>query len=122
MLVLAASYFFYGWWSWKFMLLLMLSTLLDFTYGFLVASSNPRKSKLFLWLSIFNNLGILAVFKYYNFFVIQFQQASEMFGFHPNIYLLNIALPVGISFYTFHGMSYVCNRPTKPVRAPLNRN
>ena len=89
------------------MLLLMLSTLLDFTYGFLVASSNPRKSKLFLWLSIFNNLGILAVFKYYNFFVIQFQQAIEMFGFHPNIYLLNIALPVGISFYTFHGMSYV---------------
>jgi D-alanyl-lipoteichoic acid acyltransferase DltB (MBOAT superfamily) len=106
-LVLVASYFFYGWWSWKFMGLLMLSTLLDYTYGFSVASPNRKKAKFFLWLSIINNLGILGIFKYYNFFALQFQGGLELLGFHTNPVLLNIALPVGISFYTFHGMSYV---------------
>ncbi len=106
-LVLVASYFFYGWWSWKFMGLLMLSTALDYAYGFWVASPNRKKSKFFLWLSIINNLGILAVFKYYNFFATQFQQGLELLGLHTNPVLLNVALPIGISFYTFHGMSYV---------------
>lgn len=106
-LVLIASYFFYGWWSWQFMLLLALSTLLDYLYGFSVASPNKKKAKLFLWLSIINNLGILCVFKYYNFFAVQFQQAFELLGLHTHPVLLNVALPIGISFYTFHGMSYV---------------
>ena len=106
-LVLVASYFFYGWWSWKFMGLLMLSTVLDYTYGFSVASPNRKKAKFFLWLSIINNLGILGIFKYYNFFALQFREGLELLGLHTNPVLLNIALPVGISFYTFHGMSYV---------------
>lgn len=106
-LVLVASYFFYGWWSWKFMGLLALSTFLDYIYGFYVASSDRRKAKLFLWLSIVNNLGILGVFKYYNFFAFEFQRAFELLGIHSNPVLLNVALPIGISFYTFHGMSYV---------------
>jgi alginate O-acetyltransferase complex protein AlgI len=106
-LLLLASYFFYGWWSWKFLLLLALSTILDYLYGFWVASPNRKKATLFLWLSIINNLGILGVFKYYNFFAQQFQQLFDQFGFHTNPVLIQVALPVGISFYTFHGMSYV---------------
>jgi alginate O-acetyltransferase complex protein AlgI len=106
-LVLVASYFFYGWWSWKFMILLAVSTFLDYMYGFYVASPQRRKAKFFLWLSIINNLGILAVFKYYNFFAVEFQNAFELLGIHTNPVLLNVALPIGISFYTFHGMSYV---------------
>ncbi len=106
-LVLVASYFFYGWWSWKFMGLLMLSTALDYAYGFWVASPNHKKAKFFLYLSIINNLGILGVFKYYNFFAKQFQHGFELLGLHTNPVLLNVALPIGISFYTFHGMSYV---------------
>jgi D-alanyl-lipoteichoic acid acyltransferase DltB (MBOAT superfamily) len=106
-LILVASYFFYGWWSWKFMGLLMLSTILDYKYGFYVASSNRKRAKMFLWLSVINNLGILAIFKYFNFFIEQFQNAFELIGFQTNPIILNIALPVGISFYTFHGMSYV---------------
>jgi D-alanyl-lipoteichoic acid acyltransferase DltB (MBOAT superfamily) len=102
-----ASYFFYGWWSWKFMGLLMLSTVLDYIYGFSVASPNRKKAKFFLWLSIINNLGILGIFKYYNFFALQLKEGLELLGLHSNPVLLNIALPVGISFYTFHGMSYV---------------
>jgi alginate O-acetyltransferase complex protein AlgI len=106
-LVLGASYFFYGWWSWKFMGLLMLSTLLDYLYGFWVASPNRKKAKFFLYLSILNNLGILGVFKYYNFFALQFQKGFDLLGLHTHPILLNVALPIGISFYTFHGMSYV---------------
>ncbi len=107
LMLLVASYFFYGWWSWKFLCLLLLSTILDFAYGFGVASKNRKRSKQFLWLSIINNLGILAIFKYYNFFIAQFQTAFSFLGVHIDPFLLNIALPVGISFYTFHGLSYV---------------
>ncbi len=106
-LVLIASYFFYGWWSWKFMCLLMLSTCLDYGYGFWVASPNRNKAKIFLWLSVINNLGVLAVFKYYNFFATEFQSGLALLGLKTNFVLLHFALPVGISFYTFHGMSYV---------------
>ena len=118
-LILVASYFFYGWWSWAFMGLLMLSTALDYAYGFWVASTDRKKAKLFLWLSIVNNLGILAVFKYYNFFALQFQEGLELLGLHTNPVLLQVALPIGISFYTFHGMSYVFDiyrGQQKPVR------
>lgn len=117
--ILLASYFFYGWWSWAFIGLLLLSTLLDYFYGFGVASSQRKKAKIFLWLSIVNNLGILGVFKYYNFFAEQFEAGLALFGFHVSPYLLDIALPIGISFYTFHGMSYVFDiyrQKQKPVR------
>ena len=99
--------------------LLMLSTALDYAYGFWVASPDRKKAKLFLWLSIINNLGILAVFKYYNFFALQFQEGLELLGLYTNPVLLQVALPVGISFYTFHGMSYVFDiyrGQQKPVR------
>ncbi len=99
--------------------LLMLSTALDYAYGFLVASPNRKKAKLFLWLSIINNLGILGVFKYYNFFAVQFQKGFDLLGLHTNPVLLQVALPIGISFYTFHGMSYaydIYRGNQKPVR------
>lgn len=117
--LVAASYFFYGWWSWKFLALLVLSTVLDYCFGFLVDSADKRRAKLFLWLSVINNLGILFVFKYHDFFVIQFQQALQGIGINTNPHILNWVLPIGISFYTFHGMSYVFDiyrGKLKPVR------
>ena len=107
LLLLFASYFFYSCWSWQFAGLLLLSTLLDYFYGFQVNSPNPKKAKLFLWLSVINNLGILGAFKYFNFFSEQFHEGLTLLGFNVDPVLLDIALPVGISFYTFHGMSYV---------------
>jgi D-alanyl-lipoteichoic acid acyltransferase DltB (MBOAT superfamily) len=107
LLLLIVSYIFYGWWSWKFLGLLLLSTLIDYFFGFWVASPNPKRGKLFLWLSIFNNLIVLGIFKYYNFFVTEAQALLESIGLHTHPYILQVALPVGISFYTFHGMSYV---------------
>lgn len=118
-LVLVCSYFFYGWWSWSFMGLLILSTAIDYFYGFGVASTNKKKSKFFLILSIINNLGILGVFKYYNFFALELKSALSQIGIITHPYLLDVALPIGISFYTFHGMSYVIdiyNGKQKPVK------
>jgi alginate O-acetyltransferase complex protein AlgI len=120
LLLLGASYFFYGWWSYKFLGLLVISTLLDYFYGFGVAAESSRKSKFFLWLTVFNSLGILAIFKYYDFFAKEFADGVSQLGFHIEPYLLNLALPIGISFYTFHGMSYVFDifrKKQKPIKS-----
>lgn len=118
LLLLVASYFFYGWWSYKFLGLLALSTFIDYLYGFGVSSSNKKKSNFFLWLSIINNLGILMVFKYFNFFSTEFSYLLNNIGFDVQPYILNVVLPIGISFYTFHGMSYVFDiyrKQQKPI-------
>jgi alginate O-acetyltransferase complex protein AlgI len=117
-LLLASSYYFYSCWDWRFLFLLILSTLIDYSFGLLISRSSKRK-KLFLWLSIFNNLAILGFFKYYNFFVLNARSALTLSGFHFDPWLLSVILPVGISFYTFHGMSYVFdiyNGKAKPTK------
>ena len=99
--------------------LLMLSTLMDYGYAFGVASENRQRAKVFLWLSIINNLGILCAFKYYDFFATEFAAGLALLGFEASPVLLKVMLPVGISFYTFHGMSYVFDiyrGRIKPVR------
>jgi alginate O-acetyltransferase complex protein AlgI len=106
-LLLFASYFFYGWWDYRFLFLLMFSTFLDYFTGLKMQEANLLKKRFWFWLSIGINLGFLGVFKYYNFFVNSFAEAASGFGFQPNITTLQILLPVGISFYTFHGLSYV---------------
>jgi alginate O-acetyltransferase complex protein AlgI len=105
-LLLLVSYIFYGWWDWRFVFLLMLSTIIDYSFGLLIYNAESRK-KLYLWLSIFNNLAVLFFFKYFNFFADSTQAALSFFGITMNPVFINIVLPVGISFYTFHGMSYV---------------
>ena len=107
-LLLVASYYFYSCWDWRFMLLLIFSTLLDYYTGIKIYEAVNQKRKLFwLWLSIGINLGFLGVFKYYNFFVTSFADGLSILGLKANFGTLQIILPVGISFYTFHGLSYV---------------
>ncbi len=108
LLLLAASYFFYACWDWRFLFLLIFSTLLDYFTGIkMKGAASLIKKKVWFWLSIFINLGILGVFKYYNFFAASFADLLAHFGFTIHPWTLNIILPVGISFYTFHGLSYV---------------
>jgi alginate O-acetyltransferase complex protein AlgI len=120
LLILVSSYVFYAWWDWRFLFLLMTSTLIDYTFGLEIFKANKkRKRKLLLWLSILNNLVILFFFKYFNFFSESFSQLFSHLGFQAHPYLINLALPVGISFYTFHGMSYVFdiyNEKIKPEK------
>jgi len=105
--LIVVSYIFYGWWDWKFLSLIILSSAIDYTVGlFITKSSNINRKKLFLYISLLSNLGILGVFKYYNFFIESFIEFSNNLGFTPNLSSLKLILPVGISFYTFQTMSY----------------
>ncbi|AWH86192.1 membrane-bound O-acyltransferase family protein [Flavobacterium album] len=107
-LLLAASYFFYACWDWRFLFLLLFSTALDYVTGLnIVAVQSQRVKKFWFWLSISVNLCFLGVFKYYNFFADSFTTAMSGLGLTVHPATLNIILPVGISFYTFHGLSYV---------------
>ena len=107
LLIVLASYIFYGWWDWRFLLLIIFSTLVDYTIGTqLKYNINPIKRKVLLWVSITVNLGFLGFFKYYNFFLDNFLTAFSFFGYEIKANTLNIILPVGISFYTFQTLSY----------------
>ncbi len=124
LLILAASYFFYGWWDWRFLSLIFLSTIVDFTIGLkLKSQENILKRKILLWISILVNLGFLGFFKYYNFFIESFTSAFLFFGSEIKDNTLNIILPVGISFYTFQTLSYTIDvykrklEPTKDIIA-----
>ena len=106
-LIVAASYVFYGWWDWRFLSLIIFSTLVDFSIGRrLKTEEKESKRKVLLWTSIIVNLGFLGVFKYYNFFLDNFVAAFSLFGQEIHANSLNIILPVGISFYTFQTLSY----------------
>lgn len=107
LLIVIASYIFYGWWDWRFLTLIFFSTLVDFSIGKSLATEpNEAKRKVFLWISILVNLGFLGFFKYYNFFLDSFISTFSLFGQAIEANSLNIILPVGISFYTFQTLSY----------------
>ena len=103
-LIVAASYFFYGFWDYRFLALILFSSVLDFFCGIKISKSS--KPKLWLYLSLTANLGLLGFFKYFNFFIESFKNLSEALGFTANVSSLEIILPVGISFYTFQTLSY----------------
>ncbi len=120
-LLLIASYFFYACWDWRFLFLLIFSTLLDYFTGIKIHEAKDQRKKLFwLWLSIGVNLGFLGVFKYYNFFAASFADGLALIGFKANLGSLQVILPVGISFYTFHGLSYVLDLYKNRIKPERN--
>ena len=105
--LLISSYVFYGYWDWRFNFLLLISTIVDFFVGQKLYNTNNEKHRLLLVMtSIAVNLGILGFFKYFNFFVGSAEFVLNNMGLQPNLPVLRIILPVGISFYTFQTMSY----------------
>ncbi len=123
LLILAGCYFFYAWWDWRFLLLLIGSTMLTYQLGMGIekAESAGRKKAL-LATGVLFNVGILLYFKYTNFFISSFISLLGHFNVHSNVRLLNIILPLGISFYTFRLLSYlwdVKNGKTKAVQDPV---
>lgn len=106
-LILVASYLFYGWWDWRFLILIFISSLVDFFIGQkLYEAPTKKQKKLYLLLSLVINLGFLMYFKYVNFFIDTFVNSFSFFGEKMDSITLNIILPVGISFYTFQTLSY----------------
>jgi len=106
-LIVVASYVFYGWWNWRFLSLILFSTLVDYSIGRMLKNENDeKKRKVLLCISIAVNLGFLGFFKYYNFFLDNFISAFSLLGTSLEVNSLQIILPVGISFYTFQTLSY----------------
>ena len=108
LLILFSSYMFYGWWDYRFLSLIFLSTIVDYIIGLNIPKQNSEKNqKLLLWCSVLFNLSVLGFFKYYNFFVDSWIDLFSSIGYEiKSVWTLNIILPVGISFYTFQTMSY----------------
>src|SRR5262245_60814945 len=108
LLLLIASYIFYGTWSWKFLLLLMASTVVDYGVGRLIfAAQDVKRKRALLIASVAVNLGFLGFFKYSGFFVTEAVHLLNSLGFEAHVRTLQIVLPVGISFYTFQSLGYV---------------
>ena len=102
--VVVASYVFYGWWDWRFLVLIAFTSFCSWGSGLLIGKAeSKKKAKTWMWLNIVLNLGILALFKYYDFFVTEF---AQLFNLPTDGLLLKVILPVGISFYTFQALSY----------------
>ncbi|KIC03388.1 acyltransferase [Flavobacterium sp. JRM] len=120
-LLIVASYYFYSCWDWRFLFLLVFSTFLDYYTGIQIEKGKSERSRKFwFWLSILVNLGFLGVFKYYNFFAASFAELLNSVGIQASPILLSVILPVGISFYTFHGLSYVIDIYLKRIKAEYN--
>ena len=118
-LILAASYVFYGWWDWRFLTLIFASSVVDFLVAQAMGrhDGDPARRRRLVWTSAAVNLGILGLFKYFDFFVTSAADALGSLGLEANLPLLQIALPVGISFYTFQTLGYsidVYRRKQKP--------
>ena len=121
MLLLVASYYFYANWDYRFLFLLVFSTVLDYFCGLKIQQNQGKAIKKFwFWLCVSINLGFLGVFKYYNFFAASFVDMLAGFGVQANASTLNIILPVGISFYTFHGLSYVIDIYKERIKPEKN--
>ena len=119
--VVLASYVFYGWWDWRFLLLIAITSFCSWGSGLLIGKADTKKkAKTWMWANIVLNIGILAMFKYYDFFVTEF---AQLFNISTDGLLLKVILPVGISFYTFQALSYSIDvyrgkmEPTKDIVA-----
>jgi alginate O-acetyltransferase complex protein AlgI len=120
LLLLTASYVFYGWWDWRFLSLIFISSAIDYTIClFLHNTTNQKKRNFLLLISLVVNLGLLGFFKYFNFFIGSISELISGFGLKPNVSSLRLILPVGISFYTFQTLSYtidVFNKKIEPTK------
>ena len=120
-LIVSASYVFYGMWNWKFLALIIASTIIDFVVAIQLQKSRSKQQRKFLlWISLIANLGSLGFFKYYNFLVDNFISAFTFFGHELSANTLEIILPVGISFYTFQTLSYTIDVYRENIKATKN--
>ena len=119
--LISVSYFFYGWWDWRFLSLIIISSIIDFIVGKKIhTQENATKRKRWLFISLAVNIGFLGFFKYFNFFIDSFIEAFSVFGTDLDGYHLNIILPVGISFYTFQTLSYTLDIYYKKLKPTNN--
>ena len=120
-LLLLASYLFYGWWDWRFLSLIWLSTLVDYLAGLgMERAPTQKRRKLWLLLSLAFNLGLLGTFKYMGFFARSFADAFAGLGIAVDVRFTDLVLPVGISFYTFQSLTYTVDVYRRGLQATRN--
>jgi D-alanyl-lipoteichoic acid acyltransferase DltB (MBOAT superfamily) len=108
LLLLTGSYIFYAWWDWRFLSLLILNSFINFILGIYIHKSQKESyKKILLYLGLIQGIGVLFVFKYFNFFITALVDMLSKFNLHFDIHILNLILPLGISFYTFRILSYL---------------
>ena len=119
LLIVIASYIFYGWWDWRFLILIAITSLCSYGSGLLLEyyEGKRQRQQIISAVNIILNLGILGVFKYYNFFVNNLDNLFGFMGIHLNWVTVNVILPVGISFYTFQALSYTIDVYQKKIPA-----
>jgi D-alanyl-lipoteichoic acid acyltransferase DltB (MBOAT superfamily) len=116
-LLIAASYFFYGWWDWRFLLLLAFTSLVDFGVGYgLNKTDDTRRRKMLLAITLVSNLSVLFFFKYFNFFTDSARELMSLCGWRADFVTIKVLLPVGISFYTFQSLSYTIDVYKRKLR------
>ena len=120
-LIVIASYFFYGWWDWRFLLLISITSFCSYVSGLLIHyyENNQFRRKIVCAANIFLNIGILSLFKYFNFFTDNVRLLFENIGYQLDFVTIDVILPVGISFYTFQALSYTIDVYRKKIR-PTN--
>lgn len=119
--LLVSSYFFYGWWNIKYLALILISTVIDYTVARKIEVTEDEKNKKrLLWVSMTANLGILATFKYFNFFLESFYNLFTYMGLGASLYYLDVLLPIGISFYTFQTLGYTIDVYKGKIKAEQN--
>ncbi len=120
-LLLISSYFFYGWWDWRFLFLLFFISVSNYFIAILIQTNDSKPIRKFYFiLGLIVNIGTLVIFKYFNFFIDGFVYFISLFNFKINLQTLNIILPVGISFYIFLSISYLIDNYLSKL--PINRN
>lgn len=118
LILLIASYFFYAWWDWRFLFLILISSFTDFIAGIQLEKSSSKKTKkVWLWLSIIINVGLLGFFKYCNFFIDSLVASFELLEINLRVETLSIILPIGISFYTFQTLAYTIDIYRSKIKA-----
>lgn len=121
-LVVIASYLFYGWWDWRFLILIVITSFCSFISGVLlhVYENNVSRRRVVSATNIILNLGILGLFKYFNFFTDNLQLLFESIGYQLDFITIDVILPVGISFYTFQALSYTIDVYRKRIQPTYN--
>ncbi|WP_045225638.1 MBOAT family O-acyltransferase [Methyloterricola oryzae] len=116
--LIVAGYVFYGWWDWRFLSLIVLTSIIDFAAGYgMDVTPDGKARRWMMFSSLAANLGILGFFKYYNFFISSFVDAFAGIGISVNVPSLNVILPIGISFYTFQSLTYTIDIYQRKLRA-----
>ena len=116
--LVAASYVFYGWWDYRFLILILITSVSSYFCGLMLKRlRQPRRRKFAVAANVVLNLGILGCFKYLNFFIDSFVSVLDILGWHADKPLLQVVLPVGISFYTFQSLSYVLDVYRRKIEA-----